>query len=400
MSYFGLVETVFSNGPLAALSNDSLGMSSLKYPIDLGNTDKSHYIVFYAKTQKNTTTTSPNATSGSLTGSLQSSLIDYGKETVGGVLNSVGQYVNQVKTTATNVLNDITSNVNDLFGNLTGNSQATQNLIQNSIKQVTGASFNLFRNTQTSDVIALYMPKTLMFAHNQHYEHLRLGDEALGAFMAAGKSALDAYRTGNSELDKRNAAVASLTKSAVLTGATNAGAIYDAATGMIPEVGKYLTGAGAANAQTLRLVAAAATGVVANPLLEMMYYSPDFRSFTFEFMFYPRSSKEALMVQNIINKFYYHQAPELVKESQGFLIPPSQFDIKMYCNGQENPNIPTIATCVLENIMVDYSPLGFSTYEVPAMPSPSLGGTGMPVAIRLMLQFRETTYLTKEDFSG
>ena len=382
MSYFGLVETVFSNGPLAALSNDSLGMSSLKYPIDLGNNDKSHYIVFYAKTQKNTTTTSPNATSGSLTGSLQSSLIDYGKETVGGVLNSVGQYVNQVKTTATNVLNDITSNVNDLFGNLTGNSQATQNLIQNSIKQVTGASFNLFRNTQTSDVIALYMPKTLMFAHNQHYEHLRLGDEALGAFMAAGKSALDAYRTGNSELDKRNAAVASLTKSAVLTG--------------VHEGASLLTN----NSQTGRLVAAAATGVVANPLLEMMYYSPDFRSFTFEFMFYPRSSKEALMVQNIINKFYYHQAPELVKESQGFLIPPSQFDIKMYCNGQENPNIPTIATCVLENIMVDYSPLGFSTYEVPAMPSPSLGGTGMPVAIRLMLQFRETTYLTKEDFSG
>jgi hypothetical protein len=117
-------------------------------------------------------------------------------------------------------------------------------------------------------------------------------------------------------------------------------------------------------------------------------------------MFYPRSSKEALEVQNIINKFYYHQAPELVQESQGFLIPPSQFDIEMYYNGQQNPNIPTIATCVLEGVMVDYAPLGFSTYELPAATAPSLGGTGMPVAIRMLLEFREITYLTKEDFSG
>lgn len=391
MSYFGLVETIFNNGPLSALSNNSLGMSSLKYPIDLGNTDKSHYIVFYAKTQKNTTTTSPNASS-SVSEAYQASLIDYGKETVGGVLNSVGEYVNQAKQTVSSTLSNISSNVNDLFGSLTGTSKATQNLIQNSIKQVTGASFNLFRNTQTSDVIALYMPKTLMFAHNQHYEHLRLGDEALGAIMAAGKSAIDAYQSGNSELDKRNAMVSSLTKSAVLSTATHGPGMLSG----VPYLGDIVN----SNSQTIKLVAAAATGVVANPLLEMMYYSPDFRSFNFEFMFYPRSSKESLMVQNIINKFYYHQAPELVKESQGFLIPPSQFDIKMYCNGQENPNIPTIATCVLENISVDYAPLGFSTYEVPAAPTPSLGGTGMPVAIRLLLQFREITYLTKEDFSG
>jgi hypothetical protein len=35
---------------------------------------------------------------------------------------------------------------------------------------------------------------------------------------------------------------------------------------------------------------------------------------------------------------------------------------------------------------------------VPGENKPSLGKTGMPVAIQMTLQFKETTYLTKEDF--
>jgi hypothetical protein len=52
----------------------------------------------------------------------------------------------------------------------------------------------------------------------------------------------------------------------------------------------------------------------------------------------------------------------------------------------------------LEKIDVNYAPNGFSAYEVPGENQPSLGRTGMPVAINLQLSFKETTYLTKADF--
>ena len=48
---------------------------------------------------------------------------------------------------------------------------------------------------------------------------------------------------------------------------------------------------------------------------------------------------------------------------------------------------------------VNYAPQGASFYEVPGETSPTLGGTGMPFAVNLVLQFQETTYLTKKDLS-
>ena len=145
-----------------------------------------------------------------------------------------------------------------------------------------------------------------------------------------------------------------------------------------------------------RTIFAASTGVVQNPMLEILYSSPAFRSFRFDFMLYPRSEKEALEVQNIIDRLRFHQAPEVLKQGNGFfLVPPSEFDITFMYNGKENPNIPKISTCVLESIDTDYSPGGsFSAYEVPGQAA-TKGGTGMPVAIRLSLQFKETEIVDK-----
>ena len=110
------------------------------------------------------------------------------------------------------------------------------------------------------------------------------------------------------------------------------------------------------------------------------------------------SQKEALEVQRIVESLRFHQAPELAEGASGFLIPPSEFDIKFYYGGVQNPNIPPISTCVLETINVDYTPNGFSAYEIPNENQPSLGRTGMPVAMKISLSFKETTYLTKADF--
>ena len=116
-------------------------------------------------------------------------------------------------------------------------------------------------------------------------------------------------------------------------------------------------------------------------------------------MFYPRSEQEALEVQKLIKRLKFHQAPEVKSGSAGyFLVPPSEFDIEFYYNGQINPNIPTISTCVLTSIDMDYAPNGFHTFETPGDNSPQLGATGMPTAIRMDLTFKETEIMTKFNF--
>jgi hypothetical protein len=141
-------------------------------------------------------------------------------------------------------------------------------------------------------------------------------------------------------------------------------------------------------------------------MLEMAYSSPNFRKFQFDFFFYPRDESEALEVQNILDRFKYHQAPEMggfraggENRNQGATMrPPSEFDIKFYYGAAENPNIPELATgCVLETIDVNYAPNGAQFYEVPGENIAHRGRTGMPVGVQLTLNFSETSILTKND---
>ena len=132
-------------------------------------------------------------------------------------------------------------------------------------------------------------------------------------------------------------------------------------------------------------------------MLELLYSKPSFRTFRFEFMFYPRSEKEAEQVQKILDRLRFHQAPEIKNNTGGFfLIPPSEFDISFMYNGRPNPNIDRVSTCVLTNIAVDYAPKGFHAYEVGGENDPKLGRTGMPVGIGVTLSFLETQIITKE----
>jgi hypothetical protein len=170
-----------------------------------------------------------------------------------------------------------------------------------------------------------------------------------------------------------------------------------AGTGIVQK-GAQALGKAFGSGQTGQIGAYLATGKVANPLLELIYKSPNFRTFQFDFIFYPRDEKEALEVQQIVERFRFHQAPEFAKESSGFLIPPSEFDIRFYYGGEQNPNIPKIGTCVLTDIDLDYAPNGWSAYEIPGESQPQLGRTGMPVALKMTLNFQETSYLTKQDF--
>lgn len=130
----------------------------------------------------------------------------------------------------------------------------------------------------------------------------------------------------------------------------------------------------------------AMTGLAPNPMKEQVFKGVDFRSFTMEYQFAPRSIEESNNVNNIIQTFKYHMHPEF-KDANNFLfLYPSEFDIEYHHNGAENMNIHRHTSCVLTELNVNYTPNGnFSTFI-----------QGRPTQINVSMTFKELTILTKE----
>jgi len=405
MPLFGFSDITFDKGtptrkgPLGPLVSSEFERNTLRYPLDIGNFDKGHYMVFYVREQKNTSqsvgpsnlvddstidrtrvesnTFAANSIKGP-TPSLQSNFSGEILNNINSGFNKVdsafGNAISGVGKSLGNIGNNVSGGLNSLFGRKSsftgGNPETTKSVIDYNIKKITNKNF-IQTTKLTTDAIALYMPDTLLYTQSQSYENLTPGTELSGQVLAAGRSAADAQLEGRLASD-------SIKKSAAL--------------GTASFLSRKL-------GQTGNLAFAALFGAVQNPMLELIYRSPNFRTFQFDFSFFPRDERESLEVQKIIERFRFHQSPELVKDAQGFLIPPSEFDIRFYYGGAQNPNIPQMATCVLTNIEVNYAPNGFSAYEVEGENQPSLGRTGMPVSIQMNLQFQEITYLTKDDYN-
>lgn len=420
MSLFGFGDITFnkeqsknSKGPLSALEKTPFEKNSYRYPLDIGNYDKGHYMVIYIKQQNNTSfpaqiTNFPEDGSSStnkqtLNGNVGNISSNFG----GGLLSKVNGGLNKINAAnggqfagitnslsqglsgALGKLNGVSGKIGNLFGQTSvigGSSGSTQAVLNTSIKRITNKNF-VKTTTLTTDAIALYMPDTLLYSYSQNFETVSPGNEASGKILTAGRSAIEAAKAGETLFG-------AIAKAGGSIGASAQGFITDTAVNVIAkETGQDAGGK----------LAKAFLGQLTNPMLELIYQAPNMREFQFDFMFYPRDEKEALEVQKIIERLRFHQAPEFANMLTGidkaFLMPPSQFDIRFYYGGSENINLPPISTCVLKSIDVNYAPNGWSAYEVPGEPA-SLGRTGMPVATQLTLQFQETTYLTKEDFNS
>ena len=131
-------------------------------------------------------------------------------------------------------------------------------------------------------------------------------------------------------------------------------------------------------------------GQADNPFVEVFFNTMNVRSFTYNFNFAPRNEAETNEIQQIIQLFRFHMAPELQATNARYLTLPSEFDIHyMYKanNGQsyENDFYGRIGTCVLENVTTNYTPDGVKSFA-----------SGAPTRITMQLTFRETELLTKE----
>lgn len=124
--------------------------------------------------------------------------------------------------------------------------------------------------------------------------------------------------------------------------------------------------------------------VQTNPFREVFFKSIDFRSFSFNYTFLPKSEAEVYNVKRIIDLFKFHMHPELSKDGL-FYVYPSEFEMVYYFRGKRNNFIHKISTCVLKNMDVKYGGEYFATFV-----------NGAPAEIKLRLEFQELELLTKE----
>ena len=235
----------------------------------------------------------------------------------------------------------------------------------------TGLDSVLPTTQRITDSIAIYLPPNVQDSTSAGYSEAATGVAGLAA--AGGINFINAMRRNDYA-----AASQSLVGSAK-------GMIMEAAKRMGGDLLEGLTGAEG----TVGLVNKA-FGQATNPYMEVLFEQMGLRSFTYNFTFAPRNADETEDVQRIIKMFRFHMAPELQGANERFLTLPSTFDIHyMYQMSseiaRENSFYHKIATCVLSDCQVDYTPGGVKSFA-----------SGAPTQITMSLTFKETEMLTKE----
>jgi hypothetical protein len=365
----------------------------MTYPLDLGTTDKAHFMMFSIFEQEVSKFKGDAGANRYGNKSIDSQgQVDIGTLQSQGLTAGFGQAINDsVKVGGTLVETAVTSG-NKYVDGLSQESKSFVEKLKQGIASKTGGFYEegikpitdeLKRTDVTNfnrkirrikETVALYLPDTLVFDYNQGYSDVGMYADK-GGLGAVAASAVNQIAGLNSQQ-----------KTADMIGRI-------AGKNLSPFISRALGSVGGAG----KVVASTLLGGVENPMLELLYTQPEFRTFRFDYMLYPKSVSESQEVHRIINCFKFHSAPEIKPGSAGFfLVPPSIFNIEFYYNGELNPNLPTITDCVCTSVSVDYAPSGWSAYEVPNPSNkPEIGGNGSPFAVRLSLAFKETIILTK-----
>ena len=234
--------------------------------------------------------------------------------------------------------------------------------------------------TRITDSIALYLPANITSDLTAEYTAAEQG--LIGFALASGFD----FKQNWDEDDFEGAAnalkgfIGSLGKDVLVRGISGLADVIETGADTYGGINKYF-------------------GRALNPFMEVIFDDIKQRSFTYRFKFQPKDEKERDDVQEIIKLFRFHMAPELQPGNMRFLGIPATFDIHyMYQtsdygesgsmdwrNARENDFYNKIATCVLTNVSVDYTPDGVKSFR-----------DGSPTAITMSLSFKETELLTKD----
>ena len=364
------IELAQDVGPLASLGYDPLGFSTHAYPLDVvNNPEIGHYMLFYINVQNNTTFPYTDVRGVDVGGKVITTIeqVDLdqgfqvgnvGEEVAAGGVAVEGSEKNNLKHTK--AIQSINSDV--------------QKLRKEKTKMKTGAlaKMETFTTKRIMDSIAIYLPPNVQDNYTTSYNAAATG--LIGFATAAGITATEAFRKG----DMRTVAKTILS--------TAGGGLEEMLRRAGLSIAEMLT-----DAEGGVELANKVFGRAANPYLEVLFQGPELRTFTYNFTFAPKSKEEQDEVHKIIKLFRFHQAPEHRSDHSMFLGLPSEFDIHYMYQGSaegeesgENQFYNKIATCVLQNVNVDYTPGKVASHQ-----------SGAPVLIKMSLTFLETEMITK-----
>lgn len=211
------------------------------------------------------------------------------------------------------------------------------------------------KQRRLKSAIALHTPNSLQIRYSTNWQEEYT---ATGAMFAAGGEALSKFFDSPSmtQITDKNGPLSSIIGNIALTKGPNAGMV------------------------------SAATGLADNPRKEQVFKGVDFRTFTFDYQFFPKSIDEATNVETIIKMFKFHMHPELKDTNSFVYLYPSEFDIIYYKGADENRHIHRHTSCVLVDMTVNYTPNGnFNTFD-----------NGMPTQINITMQFKELATMDKD----
>lgn len=221
-----------------------------------------------------------------------------------------------------------------------------------------GDSFAKNRLVKTNALITLHIPQAPTVAYSAQWQDQDLG--ALAGLLAKGAAEVADVATSGA-------------------GAEYAARTLGALANIPKEFGVDLDVSGAIQA---------ASGKVSNPNKEQLFKSMNFRTFTFDYKFAPRSQDEFNQVNEILNLFKQNMHSE--KDSSGlFLIYPSEFDIEFRYNGTINQWLHRVKSCALSDMRLSYG--NGDTFTAFA------GTGGAPSEITMSLAFKELEILTRDD---
>ena len=209
--------------------------------------------------------------------------------------------------------------------------------------------------TRLGTAIALYMPPSIATSYSMEYSDVEVGPMSKAVSDLAGIMR-DAFE---GTFDQG--------KFATFTGSTNTAvkrALLKGMDAVVPGV---------------RARAEIASGVIMSNKMEMAFRGINRRSFSYSFIFMPKSEQEV----------------QVVSKATGFeMTLPDTFDIRYMYQGQANTHMNKISECYLKNVEVSYGGDRFVAYK----PTESLhgGSTPPPQRTTLNLTFQELEILDKK----
>ena len=360
--------------PTSLLEVNPLQFASFSYPRDVtNNVQNGHYMLFYVNVQNRSKFeyTDPSGAALPVTKVAVKKFAPIeknGKVTIREYTEIVD--VKGDKGKAQYLLNRAKKN-----GSYSGANATTElSSLSSGKKQAklrTGIGSKAKTTTRVSDSVAIYLPPNVQDTTTATYN-----DTATGMLGFAAAAGLDfSSAVGAKDYEAAAAALVGGAGGIAVEGAKKAAAA----------LAETLAGAEGAAGLVNK-----AFGQADNPYMEVLFEAMTMREFTYSFTFAPRNTDERDDVQAIIQLFRFHMAPELQGGQSRFLTLPSEFDIHyMYQakdgTNSENDYYNKIATCVLTNCAVDYTPGAVKSFS-----------DGSPTQITMALSFKETETLTKD----